>query len=63
MARIARGVTRSAEEKRILKNIASSHTATFSEVLRAKIILYCLQGIPLSHIAKKLDVSLTMVDR
>ena len=63
MARTAREVTCSGEEERILNNIASSRTASFSEVLRAKIILYCLQGMPLSHIAKKLDVSLTMVTR
>ena len=46
MARRAREVTCSAEEERILRNIASSRTATFSEVLRAKIILYSLQGMP-----------------
>ena len=63
MARIAREVTCSAEEERMLHNIASSRTATFSEVLRAKIILYCLQGMPLSHIAKTLNISLTMVTR
>ena len=60
MARRAREITCSAEEERILRNIASSRTATFSEVLRAKIILYSLQGMPLSHIAKILNVSLTI---
>ena len=43
MARTAREVTCSGEEERILNNIASSRTASFSEVLRAKIILYCLR--------------------
>ncbi len=52
MARRVRKVTCSAEEEHILRNIASSRTATFSEVLQAKIILYCLQGMSLSHIAK-----------
>lgn len=63
MARIARGVICSGEEKRILNNVASCRTASFSEVLRANIILCCLQGMPLSHIAKKLNVSLAIVTR
>ncbi len=63
MARIARAVTCSSEEERILHDTANSRTASFSAVLRAKIILCCLQGMPLSHIAEKLNVSLTMVTR
>ena len=63
MARTARAVTCSSAEERILNGLANSRTAHFSEVQRAKIILFCLQGIPLLHIAKKLNVSLTTVTR
>ncbi len=63
MARIAHKVNCSPNDERFLNGLAVSRTASFSEVLRAKIILLCLQGMPLAHIAKKLDVSLTMVVR
>ena len=50
MARRARAVSCTNEDKEILLNISNSRTASFSEVLRAKIILFRIQGMPLAHI-------------
>lgn len=63
MARRAQTVSCSNEDKEILYGIANSRTASFCEVQRAKIILLCLEGIPLAHIAKKLAIGLTTVVR
>lgn len=63
MARIAQAVSCSTEDKEILREISTSRTASFCEVQRAKIILSCLQAVPLTHIAKKLNLSLPTVTR
>lgn len=63
MSKIAQPLTCSSETKEILSCIANSRTAPFSEVQKAKIILFCLQGVPLAHIAKQLCIGLTTVTR
>ena len=63
MARRARAVSCTNEDKEILLNISNSRTASFSEVLRAKIILFRIQGMLLAHIAANLAIGLTTVIR
>lgn len=63
MARRARAISCTNEDRAILLSISNSRTASFSEVLRAKIILCCIQGIPLAHIATRLTIGMTTVIR
>jgi len=49
------------DERRLLESRARKYTSSYSEVVRAKIVLYSAQGLENKEIAARLDTSAQIV--